>query len=163
MLGHFSRRRVAQAPFALVSAGDVVAHDQHVDRMGFVVDDIGRVARQLRESADGGEFAEQIEAFAQIIDVTSAAGAVENGAAARKNFSEELRGVFRQRGAEMFFRLFADEAAMAQLAFEAADLFDRRQHAQGAADDFRPDAGAFDDADQRFFVRANGTGGEAEK
>ena len=60
----------------------VVFRAKRVDRVKIVAGDARRIARELRAGADGNEFAEQVKAFAQIINEPATAGTVQDGAVA---------------------------------------------------------------------------------
>ena len=118
VFGHPPLVRGAVAPLALINAAGVVAHDEHIH----VFQKLRRNfpgPRQFRRRLNGDEFAEQIKTSPQIINVASAARAVENRAAAMKNIGAKIHRVLRQPLATFFDGVLPNQSTETNLKFES--------------------------------------------
>src|SRR5271154_32316 len=110
MLGDAAFVGGAVAPLALINAAGIVAHDEQV----YVFQKLrgnSSGAREFRRRLDGNKFAEQIKTPAQIINVTPAAGAVEDRAAVMKNIGAKFHRVLGKPLAMLGYRVLANQPA----------------------------------------------------
>ena len=148
MFGEASLGGLLILPAALINAADIVAHQQQVGILqAFAGNAAG--AGELRPGMNRNEFAEQVESPAEVVHITAAARSVENGASGGKNLTTKSDRRFWQWLAELRFRLFPDRAPVPHVESQPGRFFQRAEHAQSRADDFRPDAVSLEHSDHR--------------
>ena len=126
----------------------VVAHDEQVHIPQAWRGDTPGVG-QFRHGAYWNEFAEQIEAPPQIIDVTSAHRPVKDGAAMIENSGAKCRHALRQIFPAGGHDLLVHPPTAAHFKFQAQRLPDLGENQQSCLHHLRPDAHSLNHANER--------------
>src|SRR5882724_6383210 len=114
MFGNAALVGGAVAPLALVNAAGVVADDEDIHVLQEPRGNPGNGGK-FRRRLDEDEFAEQIETPAQVVNVTAAARAAENGAAEPEDVGAKFHRVLGQPLAAFLDGVLADQPAETNL------------------------------------------------